>query len=364
MTRTLTLLLLAAAALAAQPLSKADLLKLTDELETAVQTSDWPKAAELSRSLKSAVQDARNQSMAAGGSEFAESVLTWLPSDTETLVVGQQPFAISTQDDTKIPSALEGAQSYVLGLLAAAEKQNLFKNLVGRTVRLAVLGARRFGEETPGYRPPGDQPGPLGMIPYQGCAVYAFTEPVAESILSRPSEDSIMGHRVWTSKGSQNDSHDTETYFVSLLKPDLMLACNHRGFFQEMVSRMSLPRQARALPADLPEWKQLDRTAPLWAICHYPANSGVLAALSPEGKDFGATGVTLEFGLASGAVRARMISKLDPWQDLVENPEFKGAAKSREVAKGVWELSVDGKPDAAMFAVFALMATVGFIVLL
>jgi hypothetical protein len=70
MMRTLTFLLLTAAAVAAQPLSRADLLKLNDQLDAAIQANDWRKAAELSRSLKAAIQDARNQSMAVSGNEL------------------------------------------------------------------------------------------------------------------------------------------------------------------------------------------------------------------------------------------------------------------------------------------------------
>jgi hypothetical protein len=340
------------------------LLKLTDEVEAAIQDNDWPKAARLSRQLREAVHEARDQSMAAAGHELADTILSWLPADTETLVVSQQPFAIAAPDRTSIPRALELARSYVLGLLEAPEKEALFKALDGRTVRLAALAARRFFEEEPSRATAGDNgPVPLGMVPYQGCAVYAFADPVPNAILARPPEDSIMGRRVWTSKGSQNDLPDADTYFVSLIKPDLMMVCNNREFFREIVSRIGSPPQRRALPPDLPEWKQVDRSAPLWAVSHYRGNTVVLASISPEGEDFGATGIAVEFGLASGAVKARMVSKTDPWKELVGHEEFNGAARSREVESGVWELSVDGKPEAAGLAVFALMALLGFVVL-
>jgi hypothetical protein len=201
------------------------------------------------------------------------------------------------------------------------------------------------------------------MIPYQGCAMYAFAEPLAAPLLTRPPEDSILGHPVWTSLGSESDTPDSETYFVSLLKPDLMMVCNNRDFFQELVSHIGLARQPRALPADLPEWKQVDRTSPLWAISHY-RDTSFLALLFPRGESVGTTGITAEFGLASGGARARVIAKSDPWKKLVNNPDFKGAAKSLEAADGVWELLVGGDTEAASFAVFALMAALGFVILL
>ncbi|MGO9239602.1 MAG: hypothetical protein ACLQBJ_02240 [Bryobacteraceae bacterium] len=361
MIRMLTVFLLAASALFAQTLEKADLLKQIEELEGVITAGDWVKAAELSRALKSAVTEARNHSLASEGSQLVDSILDWLPSDTETLVVAQEPFPITKPDQTSIPTALQMAQGYVLGLLYEAEKGDLSKALLGRTVRLAAIGARRFGSH-----PPNDNsPGRLGMIDYEGCAVYAFAEPLSESILPRPSGDAVMGHRVWISKGTENDRSDSETYLVSLLQPDLMTVCNNREFLQQLISRMGSAQHPRALLASLPEWKQVDRTAPLWAISHYGAE-GVLAnpleILGDTGSGPAPTGIALAFGLSSGVTKARIISKSDPWEMIVNNEEFHGAAESRKVADGVWELSVAGKPEAGMITALALMAMVGFVV--
>jgi hypothetical protein len=362
MMRTLIVLLLAASELFAQTTGKVDLLKRTEELEALIAAGEWGKASELSRALRVAVTEARNRSLAAKGSELADSILDWLPADTETLVVAQEPFSITKQDQTGIPTALRLAQDYVLGLLAVAENEKLAEALLGRTIRLAALGARRFENHPPLQ----NDVLPLGMIAYQGCAVYAFAEPLPEAILSRPSDDSVIGHRVWISKGTQNDRPNSDTYLVSLLQPDLMTVCNNREFFQEIVSRKGIPREARALPPELPEWKHLDRTAPLWAICHYRPD-GLLVHLldrSDAGSGSEATGVAVEFGLASGVTRARMISKSDPWMGFADNAEFHGAAKSRKVADGVWELSISDNPEAANMTAFALMGMVGFVVLI
>jgi hypothetical protein len=238
----------------------------------------------------------------------------------------------------------------------------LFKDLVNRTVRLAALGARRFGEE-PGDHNAGEQRGGLGMIPYQGCAIYSFAEPIAQPIATRPPENTILGYHVWISKGSQGDQPDRDDYFVSMLKPDVMLVCNSRGFFQETVARVGLSPQQRALPPALPEWKLVDRSVPLWGITHY-RNSMLVASLAPGRENLGAVGLTVEFGLDDDMALARMIAKSDPWKEIVNSPDFRGAAKSSETAGGIWELKIVGKPDAAGFAVFVLMAELGFVIVL
>src|SRR5438128_287284 len=152
--RPMATLLFAALALRAQQPATADLLRRTDGLEAAIQVGDWTRAAQLSRDLKAAVQDARNHAMAAAATELRDSILAWLPADTETLIVAQQPFTIVAQDGTKVPSALESARGYVLFLLGAPEQQMAYKALTGRTVRLAALAARRFGEDPSGDREP------------------------------------------------------------------------------------------------------------------------------------------------------------------------------------------------------------------
>ena len=82
------------------------------------------------------------------------------------------------------------------------------------------------------------------------------------------------------------------------------------------------------------------------------------------GSDLHATGITVEFGLAPGVTRARMISQADPWENLAGSADFHGAAQSRKVADGVWELTVRDDPRAGGMAAFALMSLLGFIVLI
>jgi hypothetical protein len=362
MTRTTLLLLLGIPVILAQMPEKPDLLKRTDELERLIAAGEWDRAAESSRSLKDVVTEARNRSLAADGNQLADSILKWLPPDTETFVVAQQPFPITKQDQTVIPTALQMAQGYVLGFLHEAEHGKLGEATLSRTVRLAAFGAKNFRNHTPGK----DNILPLGMIAFEGCSIYAFAQPLSDTIFARPPDELLMGYQVWVSKGTQNDLPDTDTLLVSMLQPDLVMVCNNREFFRQVVSRKDAPQTPRALPETLPEWKQVNRAAGLWAICHYRPDGLILpgAVIPQDGADPEATGITVAFGLPSGASKARMMSKLDPWTALANSPEFRGAAKSSKAADGVWELSVSGNPEAATMSAFALMALVGFVVLL
>jgi hypothetical protein len=362
MRRLIALFVSAATVLAAQTPAKADLLKLADKLDATFQAGDWAEAAQLSKALKLAVEDARNHSMSAVGNELANSILDWLPADTETLIVAQQPFTLEPGDRRKIPTALQAARGYALALLFSAEHGGLLTALPGRTLRLAALGRRSGKGMEENHNPNGIVP--FGMVPYQGCGVYAFAEPIGDSIFGRPPDDSILGHRVWRSKGSQNDSKDRETYLVAFIKPDLLMSCNDREFFEQMATRMSAPAQPRALSANLPEWKLVDRGAPFWGICHYTSQTALLANLGEPGEDIGAIGIVVEFGLASDASRARIIAKLNPWQEVAKSADVHGAATVHEKSSGVWELTVEGKPESGPFAVFLMMASLGFVVII
>lgn len=139
-----------------------ELLRLTDELDDAIRSSDWNKAIALSHSLKDSTVEARNRSLTKGGVELVDQILQWLPPDAETLVIAQQPFKVPSDK----PKAIEGvsvmAQGYVLGLFGAIERESIAKVLGGRTVRMAAVGARKFANHTPDAR------GilPLGLIAY------------------------------------------------------------------------------------------------------------------------------------------------------------------------------------------------------
>lgn len=353
----LVLLLMTAWIASAQSPDKDGLLRLTNELDTAIQSGDWAKAIELSGTLKATAEDARNRSMATAGREQADSILAWFPADTETILVAQQPFELATQRQTETPRTFQLAQAFILGLLQAAEKGTLATDLAGRTLRLAVFGARRFGEKVTTE----PQVPALGMIPYQGCATYSFAAAIVQPILSRPPEETILGYRVWISKGSQNDQRDRDDYFVSMLNAEAMLVCNSRAFFQEMVERIGQSAQRRALPADLPEWKLVDRSVPLWGLTHY-RNSR--PPLGTGRENLGATGLTVEFGLDGDVSLARMITDSDPWKGIASSRDFRGAAQSSEVSTGIWELKIAGKSDAALFTILVLMGELGFVILL
>jgi hypothetical protein len=357
--------LFCALALSAQQpqVNSESLLVLTDRLRAAMEAGDWKKAAELSSALKNATAEARGRALLGKNNEEIDRVLGWLPENTETIVVAQQPFILLEGDPNSVADALTEARGYVLNLLGPANDAELVKALYGTTVRFAVLAARRFENHK------ADERGaiPLGMIAYQGCAAYAFGTAVRDAAFTRLPDSTILNHEVWTLTGDEPD----DKVLISFLKPDLILACNDKDFFSSVLSRINEPPKETKFRR-LPEWSQVDHSASVWGLRHFipearewdpthPANAGVTGT-----SDAGAIGITLQVGLPRGKVSGRWLStsKTNYWDDLVSSPDFGNAASTRKIGEGVWELSANDESGPGTFAVFALMAMLGFAVLL
>jgi hypothetical protein len=144
----------------------------------------------------------------------------------------------------------------------------------------------------------------------------------------------------------------------------MLAICNDQAFLSEMLTRKRSPVLPRALPGNLAEWTYVDRTAPVWGVSHYATPGFGSAVTGGEGNAPDATGVAVEFADSPHAARARMLSTEDPWAELLTAPDWHGAAKSRKVHEGVWELSVAADPEAAPVAVLELMGTLGFLTLI
>lgn len=368
------LLLIFALALSAQEPGggSQNLLSLTDRLRFAMDAGDWKKAAELSSALKDAVREERDRTLAKTSEVQINRVIESLPENTETIVVAQQPFTLSEPVRNSEQSALTVARWYVLGLLGAADDEKPLKSLYGSTIRFAVLAARKFANQPPD----GGTGAPLGMIAYQGCAEYAFASPIAQLAFPGLPDTTIAGHQVWKATGRQfaqgrDATPRSETYLMALLRPDLILACNNADFFSSILTNVDASLKGTLLQR-LPEWKHVDRSAPVWGIRHfvpesaatdptYPSNGGVTGTAVQ-----GAIGMFFQVGLPAGKVRALWLStsKENPWEELSKAPDFGGAASTRSVSEGVWELSVNDELGPGSFAVFAVMAMLGFAVFL
>jgi hypothetical protein len=193
------------------------------------------------------------------------AVLGWLPTDTQTLVVARQPFVIPKHDPDAVvePAPVDFLRRLVLGRLD--EFPMLYQAIAGRTVKFALSSVSDFREFSG-----------LGLVPYDGCAVIVFSEPLGGSlhsaIFGQPKED-WSGATIFSfsteREGSLRSSPEQTNLFVTQLGSNVLIAATDRNSLHSLLERQAGSQTGRALPNVLPEWKEVGATAAVWAMRHY-----------------------------------------------------------------------------------------------
>jgi type II secretory pathway pseudopilin PulG len=108
------------------------------------QTPTQNDLARLTRELRSAwlIRDARAQT---------DAILTWLPTDTGSFWVNQEPFSIKPEDSVALLQ--DPARAYSVDRLAALNDGSFYRALANRTVRMVMAATR--GIRKPDSRMPG-----------------------------------------------------------------------------------------------------------------------------------------------------------------------------------------------------------------
>ena len=200
------------------------------------------------------------------GSLDWRTVLDWLPTDTQTLIVAAQPFVIPAQEpdvDSGGPSPVDFLGLYALGRLG--EFPALYQALTGHTVKFALSGVREFQSFSG-----------LGLGPYDGCAVIVFSEPLGASFSSAASglpkenwDGATVLHLSTERQGSLRSAPERLNLFVIELGSNILAAATDRDSLRYVLERRNGHQTDRALPDALPEWRVVDVTAAAWAMRHY-----------------------------------------------------------------------------------------------
>jgi hypothetical protein len=217
-------------------------------------------------------------------SPLVEQALSWLPSDTESVVAANGPFPFPDlrADDDDTPDNASSAQS-ATPPNEAAETQDRFRSLplslfgmfgsknsplgpssFHANVLLAIEGARHFGP-----------PHGLGIGLYQGCDMAILDHDIttdADAILKSAATkivktEKIEGYQVTVFREKLEE--DTWTTYVTFPKPNIVIVATDEAYLREVLLRISGKTGPRALPATLPEWKYADTHAEFWTLRHF-----------------------------------------------------------------------------------------------
>jgi len=288
------------ACLAAQTAVPADPMHLLRDLRTAIQDDSLATAAELAGKLDRAVQERYSAWLIRDADQRIEEALAWLPADTESVWVNQQPFPIRPEQGIGMLWD-RPEESYSVDRLAALNGGEFYKALGNHTIRLVVAGARDIREPAMASVP---APVSAEDIAY----VFFLAEPID---FASPGE-SIQGHPVWRAiakidaggvprPGEERAQRDDENW-LALVRPDVIILTNRHALLAEMLERTNSGSKTRAMPASLPEWSHVDRSASFWGIRNdadgskaRPGETGFRVANLPHYPDGKAVGTTVRF---------------------------------------------------------------------
>ena len=218
-----------------------------------------------------------------------EKVLSWLPHDTETVIVAHHPWTIPKTN--QMPAALVEEKNYKLTDQDVAEvftslplglftlKDGMFlRSLAGKHLVLAAEGSRHFRS-----------PANLGLMPYEGCAIAVFSEDLkgdgkffsAATRKAALRAEQISGTEVLVFQ--EKLEGDIWTTYVAFPTEHVVLAASNRDYLQQVLARISGEQGPRALSDSLIEWKFLDRNSPFWGLRHYDRSQQELDPSSPFG---------------------------------------------------------------------------------
>jgi hypothetical protein len=236
--------------------------------------------------------------------QLIEQMLNWFPTDTETVSAVMGPFLLphvekDSSGGLRMAKSADEVRDQFMQfplLLLVGKDSLLAKNLKDKPIVAAIEGSRNF-----------QAPTGLGGMRYQGGVIAVFAGNItanADAFLrdSAPSilrKQQIEGHEVIVFQ--EKSEEDTWTTYVAFPKPNIAVVATSEDYLREVLARINGKQGARALPANLPEWKHVNTHAEFWAVRHYQKTGAEQDPSSPFNRGWGKTsdpqaiGVTFSF---------------------------------------------------------------------
>ncbi len=336
-------------ALHAQSLTPSDIDSLIHNVRSAIDRDDFATASDISAKLNDAVEQRLDTWLIRDVNQRVDEVLTWLPEDTETLLVYQKPFVINAKDSLAELYA-QPARLYTTDRLMALNGGKLYATLAGVTVRFVAAGASNIRDRFAGFDGTAT---PTPMPNAQAAYFYFLADDLDATVLGTPAQ-TIGDNPVWVGTasfdagasipGRERPVREDATW-LALARPNLLVVTSSSELLGQILQRIARPSRTRALSSELPEWVDVDRTANFWALRHYsePGDrhdlSNPTSKLNPQRqRDSTAIGVTVKFDAGSNAIEIRYLSdapQLPRFIDGPPTPQF----KTEQIRAGLWRVT-------------------------
>jgi hypothetical protein len=267
-------------------------------------------------------------------------VLSWLPADTETLLVANGPFWMSNfqiggEDYRSHEVSREELEKYFEGwTLALFNSKNyaLEKHLEGKKVLFSVEGSRHF-------RPPAG----LGELPYEGCAIAIFADDLGDRRDSFMKDAAPIALRMEELEGQkiavfeEKSENDIWTTYVAFPQKNVVVVATNRDFLQEVLLRIQGAGGERAFPDSSPEWQYVNEKAQFWGLRHFDRRQAEKDPTSPFGGQKSANipdeqAIGLTYQCDPNTERKAVLTYLSGQKDTIRKIEEKRFLSSSEPA--------------------------------
>ena len=269
--------------------------------------------------------------------QYVETVLGWLPEDTETLVVARE--IVKKQGKSSITVNRMGESIATGPILKPADEL-----LAERELAWAVHGGRNFKYVSA-----------FGTVRQEGASVIQLAEKLHDSDLerwhkklgSKCAKTLKMGQHVvyafpFDRRGTDGwaKTQPWQGRFVVLVNAETVVKASSDRYLKQVLSRMDASDQAsneddappRALPASLQEWKYVDFTAHAWLVRHVPVPA--------ESKTLSLKGIVWTSDRETGTHKAGLRVYFIP----LEGKSVTEVAKSRWIDPETKAISKDVEP--------------------
>lgn len=292
------------------------------------------------------------------------AVLEWFPSDTQTVIVANQPFIIpdvekreSSRDDESF-SPTETLQALALGRIG--EFPALYQALVGQKAKFAVAGVRKF-------RPPA---GGLGLGLYDGCSVIVFEGSLGDSLrasISGSPSENWLGSTVFfltaEREGSLRSNPEQSKLLVTQLGSDVLVAATDSNSLHTFLKQRKDKKSGGRIRGGVSIWSNVDVESTAWAMRHF---TGSGTSKKKNFNDSGAIGVVYNAQPPGPIQKVYYFSKNQQIVEICRNQweipqEGLDSPNVRISSKGVAEVVVPTVSDQAKLSfLFFLCAQLGF----
>jgi hypothetical protein len=340
-------------------LAQSDPSKLLRDFRTAVAESSPTAAADAADKLDQAIRARYQAWLVRDASQRVDEFLSWLPADTETFWINQEPFLVNPDEP---PEGLyaKPIQRFSTDRLAAAGEGKIYGALAGRTIRMVASGATGYQENREILMTPGPQT--LREVVYFYLLNERFDAPPAdETIENRPVWKASAKIVDWTQRrpGREPPKIDDDNW-IALARPDLLILANRREVLSAMLARIGKSAESRALPDDLAEWRLVNRAASFWGLRHYsalakpkPGERGYDAADLPR-ADGSATGASVQFDPSSLRLEIEYLSAAPLAKSPGRIDNLRREFQVDQPRAAVWRLISDVKARGPYPVLFAM----------